>query len=60
MARQPKEKFDPAQGPQLKADLQKIRERVGDHGYARATAKQFAPGGEYHPDTRRRRRYAVT
>lgn len=52
--------YDQGKAPQLKPDLQKIYEQAGPERYARNTAKYFAKGGQYHPDTNRRRRYALT
>jgi hypothetical protein len=42
----------------LAGDLAEILERVGPSNYARATARDFAPGGRYHGG-RRRQRYAL-
>lgn len=54
---------EPAQefaGNRLQRELQEELDRLGPEHYARATAKKFARGGQYHPGTKRRPRYALT
>lgn len=43
----------------LAPELQQALEAVGPRRYARATAKEFAPGGKYAAK-RPRQRYAIT
>lgn len=45
--------------PKLHPDLQKTLERVGPGNYARATGRDFRPGGRFNPRPRRQR-YAIT
>ena len=46
-------------GHELHKELQEIQRKVGDAGYARATARLFAKGGKYNARPRRAR-YAIT
>lgn len=50
---------DPTHGHVLSGELQDVLKEVGPHNYGRATARQFAPGGDYNPKPKRRR-YAIT
>lgn len=45
---------------QLPTDLQETLEKVGPQRYGHATARKFAPGGEYSSERRKKQRFALT
>jgi len=45
--------------PALHHDLKRVLDRVGPSNYARATAREFRPGGRFNPRARKQR-YAIT
>jgi len=55
----PPEEDQRLRGHELHKELQEIQRKVGDAGYARATARLFAKGGKYNARPRRAR-YAIT
>lgn len=45
---------------QLPLDLADALKRVGPARYGHATARKFAPGGEYSAERRKKQRFALT
>lgn len=61
MKRRTEPKFDDEAGPHaLPQDLARTLEKVGPKQYGYATARKFAPGGEYAKPRRTKQRTALT